>query len=151
MFRRFLVLGVAICLLGELELYGITQGNETSAQKENLQPGDYVWQPQTAPSGPVVVVVNLSQQLLQVYRNGELIGRSTIGAGKGQHPTPTGIFTILQKELTHHSTKYHEASMVSVDDSPNQPGNRSSISAQRGVMYFDSLALSTVQARLAKP
>ena len=70
-----------------------------------------MWQPHVAPAGPVVIVVDLSKQDMQVYRNGELIGRSTIGAGKGQHPTPTGIFTILEKQLTHHSTKYHEASM----------------------------------------
>jgi hypothetical protein len=108
-FSTFIVL--SLCVLGQADLRGITPGNETSAQSTNLQPGDFVWQPETAPTGPVVIVVDLSQQLMQVYRNGTLIGRSTIGAGKGEHPTPTGIFTILEKQLTHHSTKYHEASM----------------------------------------
>ncbi len=55
--------------------------------------------------------MDLSKQTLELYRGGVLIGRSTIGAGKDPHPTPTGIFTILQKNRTHHSTKYHEASM----------------------------------------
>jgi len=111
MLRRFIILVAAVCLLDEAGLYGITQGTQTSAQAGDLQLGDYVWHPEAAPTGPVVIIVDLSQQVMQVYRNGDLIGRSTIGAGKGEHPTPTGIFTILQKELTHHSTKYHEASM----------------------------------------
>jgi hypothetical protein len=111
MWKRLLSLGLVLCFLGEVELRAITPGNEASPQATNLQPGDFVWQPQNAPNGPVVIIVDLSQQAMQVYRNGTLIGRSTIGAGKGEHPTPTGIFTILQKELTHHSTKYHEASM----------------------------------------
>jgi hypothetical protein len=109
--KRLLLLGLVFCVLGEAELRGITPGNETSSQSTNLQPGDFVWQPETAPTGPLVIVVDLSRQLMQVYRNGSLIGRSTIGAGKGEHPTPTGIFTILEKQITHHSTKYHEASM----------------------------------------
>jgi hypothetical protein len=111
MWKRLLFLGAAFCFLGEAGLRGITEGTETKAQSASLQPGDYVWQPEAAPTGPVVIIVDLAKQVMEVYRDGSLIGRSTIGAGKGEHPTPTGIFTILQKELTHHSTKYHEASM----------------------------------------
>ena len=110
MLRCFLVVAAVICFLGRAEVYGITQGTQTDAQAF-LQPGDYVWQPEGAPTGPVVIVADLSQQVMQVYRNGILIGRSTIGAGKGEHPTPSGVFTILERNLTHHSTKYHEASM----------------------------------------
>ena len=77
----------------------------------DLQAGDYVWHPETASTGPVVIIVDLSKQLLQVYRAGVLIGRSTISSGKGSHATPTGLFTILQKRTSHHSNAYHEASM----------------------------------------
>ncbi len=102
---------VSVTLLSTLPAAAITNGTQTDPQNPNLQPGDYFWQPQVSPSGPIVLIANLSKQTLEVYRNGQLIGRSTIGAGKGEHPTPTGIFTILQKNQTHHSTKYHEASM----------------------------------------
>ena len=109
--RLSLVLVVVVACLLTLPSKAITNGTQTDAQNPNLEPGDYVWQPQVSPTGPVVLIVDLPKQTLEVYRNGELIGRSTIGAGKGEHPTPTGIFTILQKDRIHHSTKYHEASM----------------------------------------
>jgi hypothetical protein len=111
MSNRLLALGFAGVLLGAIRAGAITEGTPTDAQATTLQPGNYVWQPQAAPSGPVVLIVDLGAQTMQVFRNGELIGRSTIGAGIGKHPTPTGIFTILEKKPTHHSTKYHEASM----------------------------------------
>ena len=111
MLRRMFFLGAAVCLLGEAQLHGITQGTQTQESSGDLKPGDFTWQPETSPAGPVVITVDLSQQVMEVFRNGEVIGRSTIGAGKSDHPTPTGIFTILEKNLVHHSTKYQEASM----------------------------------------
>jgi hypothetical protein len=108
--ERLVLVGLAACLL-TLPSKGITNGTQTDPQNSNLRPGYYVWQPQISPTGPVVLIVKLIKQTMEVYRNGQLIGRSTVGAGKREHPTPTGIFTILQKEQTHHSTKYHEASM----------------------------------------
>jgi lipoprotein-anchoring transpeptidase ErfK/SrfK len=93
------------------EARAIETGTQKSPQTRQLQPGDYVWQPQISPDGPIVILVDLSRQLLQVYRNGVEIGRSFISAGVASHETPTGIFTILQKRITHHSNTYHEASM----------------------------------------
>jgi hypothetical protein len=46
-----------------------------------------------------------------VYRNGIRIGVSTCGTGRPGHATPTGVFTILQKDKTHHSSLYNDASM----------------------------------------
>lgn len=89
----------------------IETGVQEPPQTGQLQPGDYVWQPQLSPDGPVVITVDLSTQLLQVYRHGTEIGRCFVSAGVPGHETPTGIFTILEKNVTHHSNKYHEASM----------------------------------------
>jgi hypothetical protein len=111
MVKSVCFLSVAVCLLVGTLADAITNGTQTTSDTTTLKPGDYLWQPQVAPDGPVVIVVDLAKQLMEVYRNGELIGRSTVGAGKDPHPTPTGIFTILEKQPTHHSTKYHEASM----------------------------------------
>jgi hypothetical protein len=58
-----------------------------------------------------VVVVSLDDQLAFVYRNGVEIGYSTVSSGKPGHGTPTGVFTILQKDRDHHSSKYNNASM----------------------------------------
>lgn len=71
----------------------------------------YDWQPQAAPMGPVVVVVSLEEQRAHVYRNGISIGSSPISSGRRGHRTPTGVFTILQKEIEHHSNLYDDAPM----------------------------------------
>ena len=76
-----------------------------------LKAGSYVWYPERAPEGFVAIVVNLTDQLAFVYRNGVRIGVSTVSTGKEGHSTPTGVFTILQKDVDHHSSLYNDASM----------------------------------------
>lgn len=78
---------------------------------DSLQPGEWVWAPEIAPSGPVLIYVNLSDQRATVYRNGVRIGVSAISSGRPGHETPTGVFTILQKDARHHSTTYNNAPM----------------------------------------
>ena len=77
----------------------------------DLQPGEYVWTPELAPSGPLVIVVSLPEQRAHVYRNGTRIGVSTISSGKPGHETPTGVFPILQKREEHYSNLYNNAPM----------------------------------------
>jgi hypothetical protein len=76
-----------------------------------LEPGNYDWHPEYAPSGEMLIVVSLPQQQLHVYRNGIRIGRSTISSGRSGHETPTGVFPILQKQVRHRSTLYNDAPM----------------------------------------
>jgi hypothetical protein len=76
-----------------------------------LKPGQFVWYPERAAAGPVAIVVSLPDQLVYVYRNGIRIGVSTCATGRPGHATPTGVFTILQKDKTHHSSLYNDASM----------------------------------------
>lgn len=76
-----------------------------------LRPGQYFWHPEVASQGPLVVVVSLDEQRLYVYRNGVAIGYSTISSGRRGHETPSGVFTILQKDRDHRSNKYDDAPM----------------------------------------
>jgi hypothetical protein len=46
-----------------------------------------------------------------VYRNGVRVAVSTISSGKPGHSTPTGVFTILQKNKDHRSSTYNSAPM----------------------------------------
>jgi hypothetical protein len=46
-----------------------------------------------------------------VYRNGILIGATTVSTGRPGHLTPTGVFTVLQKQKEHRSTIYDGAPM----------------------------------------
>jgi len=84
---------------------------ELARQADRLKPGQWVWAPQIAPRGPVLVFVDLSKQTATVYRNGVRIGVSTVSTGKPGHETPTGVFTILQKDAKHRSSTYHNAPM----------------------------------------
>jgi hypothetical protein len=77
----------------------------------DLKPGEFLWHPEIAPSGPVVLVVSLDQQRAYIYRNGIAIGVSTISSGKPGKDTPTGVFTILQKNKDHRSNLYNNAPM----------------------------------------
>lgn len=78
---------------------------------ERLKPGQFIWGPERAAFGPVVVLVSLPDQRVTVYRNGALIGASTCSTGKPGHTTPSGVFVILQKDKNHHSSTYNNAPM----------------------------------------
>lgn len=88
-----------------------TKGTPSGKATGPLKPGEYWWQPQLSPSGPVVVLVSLPQQTMHVYRNGILIGRSSISSGTKSNATPGGVFSILEKKQTHRSKKYDNAPM----------------------------------------
>jgi hypothetical protein len=88
-----------------------TKGRAMAPFTSSLKPGDYAWHPELSPAGPVVVLVNLPDQLLYVYRNGVRIAHSTVSTGKPGKTTPTGVFTVLQKKVSHTSTIYKGAQM----------------------------------------
>ena len=76
-----------------------------------LKQGEFTWAPELAPAGPITVLVSLDEQRAYTYRNGVLIGRSTISTGKRGHETPTGIFQTTYKDKDHRSSKYNSAPM----------------------------------------
>src|SRR3954465_2693371 len=88
-----------------------TKGIPTGKPTGQLKPGQYWWQPQLSPSGPLMVLVSIPEQTMHVYRNGILIGRSTISTGSKGHATPGGVFSILEKKQEHRSKKYNNAPM----------------------------------------
>jgi len=82
---------------------------------QKLKPGEYVWEPELSPEGPVAVLVSLPEQMGHVYRNGLEIGVTTVSSGRKGHRTPTGVFVILQKDRHHHSSIYNDASMPNTE------------------------------------
>jgi hypothetical protein len=111
--RRIALLLPVFLTIATLPVLG--QGAKTSSVADTdvgaLKPGQFVWAPQLAPQGPMTVVVSLSDQRAYVYRNGIRIGASTVSTGKKGHETPTGVFTILQKNAEHYSNRYNNAPM----------------------------------------
>jgi hypothetical protein len=84
---------------------------QLAKQAEKLKPGQWVWAGKIAPTGPILVYVDLGRQRATVYRNGVRIAVTTISSGKTGHDTPTGVFTILQKNKDHRSSTYDNAPM----------------------------------------
>ena len=84
---------------------------ELARMADKLRPGQWVWAPQVAPAGPLMIYVDLSRQRATVYRNGVRIAVSTVSSGRDGYATPTGVFTILQKDADHRSNKYNNAPM----------------------------------------
>jgi L,D-transpeptidase catalytic domain len=88
-----------------------TEGVEVSPETVTLKPGEYVWEPERAPEGPLLIVASITEQVAYVYRNGIRIARSSVSTGRPGHRTPTGVFTILEKEVHHTSSIYKGAEM----------------------------------------
>jgi hypothetical protein len=78
---------------------------------DQLQKGQFIWLGEAVTAGPVVMVVSINEQKAYVYRNGVLIGATTVSTGRQGHATPTGVFTVLQKQKEHRSTIYDGAPM----------------------------------------
>jgi len=106
--RRLLVALNSLALIG---LGSTAYAASELIDARKLKPGQWEWYPERSLSGPVIVVVTLSDQLGYVYRNGIRIGVSTVSTGRKGFETPTGVFTILRKERMHHSHAYHNAAM----------------------------------------
>jgi hypothetical protein len=68
--------------------------------------GDFVWNEDGVPTGPVWVRVDLKRQLLSVFRAGHEIGAAVILYGAGDKPSPTGAFPVLQKAADYRSRTY---------------------------------------------
>ena len=78
---------------------------------DTLKPGQFMWVKQEVYEGPMKIVVVLDTQRIYVFQNEQLIGFSTISSGKKGKETPTGIFSILQKNVDHKSNLYSNAPM----------------------------------------
>jgi lipoprotein-anchoring transpeptidase ErfK/SrfK/peptidoglycan hydrolase-like protein with peptidoglycan-binding domain len=62
-------------------------------------------------SEPMVLVVSLKQQKLDVYRGTSLVTTSQVSTGMPGHATKAGVFSILEKQKFHHSNIYSGAPM----------------------------------------
>ncbi|GAA2853065.1 L,D-transpeptidase-like protein [Aminobacter aminovorans] len=112
--RRAFGLGVAASVWSGLVASALadTRANKTA---DFLQNGEYNWFPERSPTGPVVIIVSVPDQMVHVYRNGIRIAASSCSTGKPGHGTPTGVFKILQKDKHHRSSTYSNAPMPNMN------------------------------------
>ncbi len=112
---RRVVLAIALGLwwaaAAAVPFWGARKSSPVDTAPADLKPGQWFWAGDNKALGPMAVIVSLTEQRAYVYRNGLLIAVSTISSGKRGYRTPTGVFTILQKDRNHRSNKYDNAPM----------------------------------------
>ncbi|MEO1168551.1 MAG: L,D-transpeptidase family protein [Pseudomonadota bacterium] len=68
--------------------------------------GEYAWNDEGVPEGELRIIIDLEAERLYAYRGGYEIGRAVILYGHDDTPTPTGSFTITEKNRDHISNLY---------------------------------------------
>jgi lipoprotein-anchoring transpeptidase ErfK/SrfK len=68
-------------------------------------------QAEKPPSGPLTIIVSIGSQHVSLYANGTFVARGPVSTGMRGHPTPVGVFTVLQKDRYHRSNIYSAAPM----------------------------------------
>ena len=76
-----------------------------------LKPGQYLWRDVPDAAGPERVVISLSDQLAYLYRGDTLMAVAATSTGRDSKPSPTGIFSVLDKKPFYRSKKYDNAPM----------------------------------------
>jgi hypothetical protein len=62
-------------------------------------------------TGTLQAVISISSQRLTLYSNGVPVAHSMVSTGVPGHSTPTGVFSVIQKERFHRSNLYSAAPM----------------------------------------
>jgi lipoprotein-anchoring transpeptidase ErfK/SrfK len=68
--------------------------------------GNYIWNDDKVPPGRIWVRIDLSHQILSIFREGHEIGSAVIIYGAGGKATPVGSFNILEKRAYYYSHSY---------------------------------------------
>jgi hypothetical protein len=74
--------------------------------RQPMRYGEFLWNDEGVPQGPVSVRVDRRAQLLSVFRAGHEIGTAVILYGANEKPTPAGRYPILAKLRQHRSSTY---------------------------------------------
>ena len=76
------------------------QAKKIEAPKESVKP-----------QGPLVIAISIDRQTLKIYDANGLFAATPISTGMKGHPTPMGVFSVIQKHKLHHSNIYSDAPM----------------------------------------
>ncbi len=67
---------------------------------EPLAPGEFVWEPEKAPEGPVTVLLSRPDRTIYVFRNGVQIARARVSIRRPLEPLGDVVFTVLEGKST---------------------------------------------------
>lgn len=72
--------------------------------------GEWHWDEDGVPPGPIVMTVDLDARVLSIFRGGYEIGAAAVLLGTEDKPTPLGVYPITQK-ARHHVSNLYDAPM----------------------------------------
>src|SRR5712664_1528949 len=65
----------------------------------------------TKPQGPLIIAISIEKQSLKIHDANGFFAETPISTGMRGHPTPMGVFSVVQKHKFHHSNIYSGAPM----------------------------------------
>jgi hypothetical protein len=109
--RRVLASGVALAFIAGFvgsadaaSRYGRTQTVSKKRDPAKAPFGEL-------PKGPLQMVVSIGGQHVTLYANGQRIEQARVSTGTPGHPTPLGVFSVIEKDRFHRSNLYDSAPM----------------------------------------
>src|SRR5437016_13901316 len=63
------------------------------------------------PQGPLIIAVSIDRQKVRIFDDNGVFAEAPVSTGMRGHPTPTGVFSVIQKHKFHHSNIYSGAPM----------------------------------------
>lgn len=77
--------------------------------KRKVDPAEKAARNAPKPVGPLLIAVSIEKQRMKVYDSNGLFAEAPVSTGTRSHPTPTGVFSIIQKNKHHVSNLYGAA------------------------------------------
>ncbi|MEA2910878.1 MAG: hypothetical protein QOJ15_2959 [Bradyrhizobium sp.] len=65
----------------------------------------------TKPQGPLIIAISIDKQNLRIFDAKGFFAETPISTGMRGHPTPMGVFSVIQKHKFHRSNIYSDAPM----------------------------------------
>ncbi len=65
----------------------------------------------TKPQGPLIISISIAQQRMRIFDANGFFAETPVSTGMPGHPTPMGVFSVIQKDRFHRSNIYSGAPM----------------------------------------
>ena len=83
------------------------KAHRATPKKEAVPPKETAVNPQ----GPLIIAVSINNQHVKIYDTNGFFAEAPVSTGMRGHPTPMGVFSVIQKQRLHHSNIYSGAPM----------------------------------------
>jgi hypothetical protein len=109
--RNALLASVALAFMAGAATTGLATPAAAATSKAGVKSKPESKDSAEMPKGPLQIVVSIAHQHVTLYSNGTRVAQTPVSTGMPGKPTPTGVFSIIQKDRYHHSNLYSNAPM----------------------------------------